>query len=224
MNKNLKVRNGNNDFFEGFMKVEPFQVASIPIGVLYKVTIDEEIECVRQFQDLVAVLDGASDSDCVEIRLTTPGGSLAAITPLLNAMENTNASVFVHVISDVASAGTLIMMAADNVYVNPYSQLVFHQSSFGLYSVSSTVEAAVTHTLKSTRELIRNSYKYFFTEEELKSMLSGVEYFLNKEEFDERYARRNAAITAEIEAAKSVAPPEMKKPRTKKTNPVQLSE
>jgi ATP-dependent protease ClpP protease subunit len=174
-------------------KPEPFQVSGTANNMTYKVSIDEDFESVRQFEDIVTVLDAASEGDFMDIKLSTNGGALHAILPLLNSMRRTKAIVGVHAVSDVASAGTFLLMAADEVYVNPYITLMFHQVSFGSGGAGSSVESHVAHTLKASKAIIHEMYKDFFTEHEISAMLSGKDFYMGKDEFDKRYDKREEA-------------------------------
>lgn len=181
--------------------VETFPVFSSPIATAYVATVDEEFLSTKQFNDLVHVLDGAKQGDTVTIFLSTPGGRLESILPLLAAMGRTEATTFVHAVSDVASAGTFLLMQADNVYINPYVTIMFHQASFGYGGSGSSVEAYLSHTSNSCKNIIRDMYKHFFTGAEIEAMLSGKDFYMGKEEFDNRYAKRNKARDAEDEEA-----------------------
>lgn len=212
----VKLKN-NGDFFEMFNKKEPFGIISQPIATHYVATVDDEFESVSQFENIVRILDAASGADTVEIKLSTNGGALHSIIPLLSAIENTEAQVYVHAVSDVASAGTFLLMAADDVFINPYSTIMFHQVSFGAFGVGSTVESQVSHTIKSSKVLIQEIYKYFFTTDEIEQMLSGREFYMGKAEFDTRYEARKILYKAEIQAVEKALAE--KKPKKKKTLP-----
>jgi ATP-dependent protease ClpP protease subunit len=187
------------DFFESFGKVEPFQVLGTPTNMQYVVSVDEDFSDVKQFENIVHILENASKGDTLEIKLSTNGGALHSILPLLAAMKNTEAQVFVHAVSDVASAGTMIMMAADDVLVNEYCTIMMHQISFGTMGTGSSIESHVTHTMKSSKTLLQDLYKNFFTDDEIEQMLSGRDFWLGKEEFDERYDNRSAIRQEEME-------------------------
>jgi ATP-dependent protease ClpP protease subunit len=191
---------GDEDDEGGIMKYEPFQVTCTPIAMAYKVKVDETFEDSRQFDNLVSCLDQAGQNDVVQIDLTTNGGSLAAVLPVMAAMANTNAQVYVHAVSDVASAGTFLLMLADDVFINPYVTIMFHQVSFGAAGIGHHVEDKVNHTVRTSKSLLREMYEGFFSEAEMEAMLAGKEYWLDKEEFDQRYAAREAWRAKAMEA------------------------
>lgn len=169
---------------------EPFQVSGTPTQMSYECNIDGDFEHPSQFADLVSVLENANEGDHVRISLCTDGGALHSILPLLGAMEMTEAHVHVHAASDVASAGTFLLMRADSLSINDYVTIMFHEISYGVMGQGSKIAGHVAHTAKSSKKLIEDMYQFFFSEEELERLLSGVEFYMDKDEFVERYEKR----------------------------------
>lgn len=208
-------KRNNTDFFEAFRKPEPFVVLSQPVVTQYLVNVDTDFETVGQFENIVYILDNANDGDTMEIKLSTNGGALHAILPLIAAMRDTRANVYVHAVSDVASAGTFLLMAADDVYMNEYVTIMFHQVSFGVGGTGSSIESHVNHTIKSSKCIIQDMYKDFFTTSEIEAMLSGRDFYMGKDEFEIRYKHRNKL--ANTPPKESTEAPKPKKPRATKT-------
>jgi ATP-dependent protease ClpP protease subunit len=192
--------------------IKPFKMKSVPLASAWKVHIDQEFTDVRQFQELVEILELARPGDTVEIKLTTPGGRVGAVLPLLTAIATTNAKVYVHAVSDVASAGTFILMMADDVYINPYTTIMFHQVTYGAWGIGNHVEDRVQHVSKSSKQLLKDLYENFLEEAELERLFQGKEFWMDKAEFDARYIRR-AEIQA-AEATKAAAAAGKKKKRS----------
>lgn len=225
------TRPANNDLMKLLgAKEEPFHVTPVPVATVHEVLVDEEFISVRQFEEIVDALENAGPDDAVKIALTTPGGSLAAILPMLNAMNNTAAHVHVDVISDVASAGTFLLMLADSVHINPYSTIMFHNVSYGVAGHAGNVQATVKHYEKMNDSLLSEMYKDFLTEAELKHLKDGLEIYLSPEQCYERLTKRNELRMKQIEQAtqeavsliqradkgESPVPPIARKPRRKK--------
>jgi ATP-dependent protease ClpP protease subunit len=180
-------------------KPKGFRIKSTPIGTVYTCHVNQPFLDVRQFEDLVAVLDTARQGDIVEIKLSTPGGAVHAVLPVMSAIAATNAQVFVHAVSDVASAGTFLLMLADDVYVNQYATLMFHQVTFGAYGPGNQVGDRVDYVMKSSSQMMRDLYHGFLTEDEITAMLSGKEFWMDKNEFETRYAKRKALMQLSAE-------------------------
>lgn len=169
---------------------EPFEVVAQPTAHCYRVIIDEEFEHVSQFAQLVEILEQAGEQDVVQIRLHTPGGALASVYPLLSAMRNTDAFVHVHADSDIASAGTLVLLAADMVTMNQYITIMFHNVQGGAFGHQGNVDAQSKHYTKLHEKLVRDHYLDFLTEEEIIRLLDGKEFYFEAEEFAVRLKAR----------------------------------
>lgn len=167
-----------------------FQVITMPITTKYLANVDDTFEHPEQFEDLVFVLDNAVEGDIVEINLTTVGGSLSSIIPLLGAMDTTLATVHVHIASDVASAGTFLLMSADSISCNRYVTIMFHNVSMGYAGPGHNVKSHAVYMSESSDALLKDMYRHFLTDEEISALLSGTEIYMGEEEFVTRYARR----------------------------------
>lgn len=202
------------------IKSGTFQVKATPLATAYTWNVNRPFTSVEQFEPLVACLERAVQGDVVEIKLSTPGGALHAVLPLLSAIAATKAQVFVHAVSDVASAGTFLLLMADDVFINPYVTVMFHQVTFGAYGQGNHVQDRVDHVVKSSKQLLGDMYRGFFTEDEIQQMHTGKEFWMDKNEFDVRYEARNKAQDAQIEAAIAAQVEVEKKPRKKATKAV----
>lgn len=197
-------------------EVEPFEVVAVPLNQCYKCTINDDFTDVSQFAQLVDYLDNAQEGDIAHIRLSTNGGALHAIIPLIEAMRNTDAYIAMHVESDTASAGTILMMLAHEVYVNPYTTIMIHTASYGFYGHSGNMDANVSHSTKAIERLVNEVYVGFLSPNEIARVLDGKEFYLTAEEAMDRFAKRDEAIKTAL--AEKMKP--AKKPRTKRVKPV----
>lgn len=168
-------------------EIQKFIVTSEPLSTKYEVNIDETFEHTSQFSDVVFILEKAVAGDQVKLNLSSNGGSLAAVIPMLNAMKNSAAQVDVHIVSDIGSACTFIPMYADSVEINDYATVMCHNVYYGTEGTGHTVKDYVEYTTKATETLLREVYFGFFTEDEINMMLSGKEFWMGKEEFITRY-------------------------------------
>jgi ATP-dependent protease ClpP protease subunit len=178
--------------------VEPFLLMAKPVGIDYTVNIDEEFIHPKQFAYIVHALENATAYDQFTINLTTPGGALHAVLPLLGAMENTEAHVHVNACSDVASAGTFLLMRADSIGINDYVTIMCHNVSFGSGGSGWNVEKHVEHTLRNSKRLLRDMYKHFLTEDEIEQLLRSTDFYMEKDEFIDRYERRSHLLAEEL--------------------------
>jgi ATP-dependent protease ClpP protease subunit len=218
----------DEDSFADFFKPSAFKISKTPIATKYTVDIDEPFYTVGQLAPLVRVLDEAEQGDVVELKLTTPGGNVGAVLPLLASMTSTNAQVLVHAISDVASAGTFLLMLADDVCINPYVTVMFHQVTFGAFGPGNNVEDRVNHTMRQSKALLRDIYKDFFTPAEIDRILSGTEVWMEGPEFYGRLEVRNkvreAAVMTLMDEAQVASEPEQAAEKPKRRSKKQATE
>lgn len=194
-------------------EVEPFEVMCYPINQRYVVTVDDTFKESRQFESLVSALDNAVEGDVVEIRLDTDGGALHSIIPLMAAMDNTMAHVHVHAITDVASAGTMLMMKAHTCYVNKYATLMFHAANYSYGGHSGNMDAHVKYYTPLLETIVKEVYDKFLSEEEIVRLLDGKEIYMTAEEYHKRWDIRNKILISEAEELEQ---PKPKKARSKK--------
>lgn len=194
MNYQIKPNNSCEDNYYA----EPFKLYAKPAGMEYTIDMNEPFVHPKQFEYVVHAMENATENDSFCINLTTPGGAIHAVLPLLGAMENTHAHVHVHACSDVASAGTLVLLRADSVSLNNHIEIMFHQCRFGSYGPAYNVERQVEHILRSSKRLMREVYRHFFTEDELQRILTGTDWYMEKEEFIERYEKRSELLAADL--------------------------
>jgi ATP-dependent protease ClpP protease subunit len=200
---------------------EPFAVFSAPISQVHRVTIDEEFRDVSQFAELVDTLETAQEGDVVQIRLSTVGGALHAIIPLINAMKHTEAFIHVHVESDTASAGTMIMALAHNLYVNEYATIMYHNVQYGAFGHGGNVEAQVKHITSGSKKLIRDVYEGLLTPNEIARLEDGLELYMTGEECMDRFfarqqARQGACQCGECDVVEDKPVKKARKPRAKR--------
>lgn len=167
-----------------------FDVASTPTAFTHRITLDEEFEHVSQFAQIVDILEGASENDVIQIRLTSPGGSVAAVLPLLTAMEYTDAFVHVHVDSDIASAATFVMLKAHMVTMNKHISVMVHTASWGYGGHSGNMEASTNHYVKNIKSLAHDVYDDFLNEQEFEKIFNGLELWFTPEEVYDRLKSR----------------------------------
>jgi ATP-dependent protease ClpP protease subunit len=191
INKGEHMKKMSEDLLGLHKEPKVFEIMSVPVTFSHRVTINEDFESPSQFEDIVEILDAAGSGDGVFIRLSTNGGAIHAILPLLGAMASTEAHVHVHLESDVASAGTFLAMKADSVSINKHVSVMCHQVKFGSVGQGNHVQDHVAHVMKASKKLCEDMYENFLTPSEMSRMLSGTEFYMDEDEFMNRIETRN---------------------------------
>lgn len=167
--------------------------------------------------DMITTLDLATDQDIINIFVNTPGGALNVTISIIHAMMRSNAVVITHADGDVASAGTLIFFAGHLHVVYPYSKFMFHDSSGGIdpYAKSNENFKMIQAGSELLRNMVYDLYCPVFTEEEVDTIMSGIDYYCLS---DEMLQRLKAAFSDEEEEVEEIVDPKPKKTRKKKTD------
>ena len=169
---------------------------------VYNIYLYGVIESAQQFVGAVEALSGANESDVVVIHLSTDGGSLDATDTLLAAMEDTDAHVIVKATGSVNSAGTLLMLAADEFTLTANTSFLIHNGSCGSGGKYSDFIAHTEHTKKYFERVMRNAYKDFLTDDEIENVLKGVDMWMDSDEWIRRHENRNEISKVKMEALK----------------------
>ena len=180
--------------------INPFVVsAEQQVQVKYKCRLYGAYDSSEDFLYTLEVLEMAEEHDIVELHVQGPGGSLDAVITLLHAMDKCKCPVHVIATGSLASAATFPILAADSYELHQFTSFMFHSASFGVapQKTHDVIEEAI-HNWKQCERIIRDMYEGFFTTEELDSMLQGRTFWMDAQEFTERYEERNKILEAEL--------------------------
>lgn len=155
------------------------------------------IEDEDDYIDLIDALYQGKPTETIVIHLNTPGGRLDITMQILNALKTSDADVICIADGEVASAGTLILFAAKQIAVQPYSYVMLHDGSEGTRGKVNENLKQATFTAKLLAKLAKDIYIPFFTEAEVDAILDGKDMWLMSEEVNERI--KNAVVTLEKE-------------------------
>lgn len=208
----------------GFYSDSPqeFVVTYTPIkSGIFNLYLFGVIEEASQFIPAIEVLRAATEMDEVHIHLSTDGGSMDATDTFISAMSQCEAKVVCHSSGGTHSAGTIILLSADEFSLSENANFLIHNGGAGAGGKFSDFKAQSLHTVGYMERVLRKTYKHFLSEVELDALMDGKDFWLNAEEFAERYEQRNNALMEEFEAAQAEATETIeiaaKPPRAKKT-------
>ena len=188
----------------GYYTAEPeeFAVTYTPIrSGTFNIYLVDAIETPRQFLNAIEVLQTATEKDTVVIHLQTPGGSLDATDLFVQAMRECEGRILVKASGGVHSAGTVILLEADEFTLSENFNCLIHNGSCGVGGKYSDFKSQAKFTQEYMERVMHNTYKGFLSEEEIVALLEGKDFWFFAEEFGERFEARNALLRAEFEAA-----------------------
>jgi ATP-dependent protease ClpP protease subunit len=163
-----------------------------------KAYLDENIREAKYYRNLIQVIESLGEGDVLHLSINTYGGHLDGAIALINAMQNTDATVHCTIDGVAASAGSLIALASPSVSVSPYASMMIHAASFGSFGKQSDVISHASFIDKKVKTLMRNIYKDFLTEQELNEVIVGKELWFDADEIVERLEKREKLVLARV--------------------------
>ena len=183
-----------------------FNVTYTPVkSGIFNIYVMGDIEESSQFINAIEVMAAATEMDTVNIHLSSNGGSLDAADTFLASMNRCEAKVVAYVSGGCHSAASIILLNADEFSLSENANFLLHCGSSGSGGKFSDFKSQSKHTIEYMERVLRKTYKHFLTNEELDALIEGKDFWLNAEEFAERYEIRNQALMEEFETAQEQA-------------------
>lgn len=155
------------------------------------VYLTDGIEEPCEYNELCHILRHAEKGDTVDFHINTPGGIIDSAFMIINAMKNSKAKVTAYLSGTVASAGTIIALAADNLVVADHTSFMIHNySSSGGHGKGAELKARQEFIDKSLNKAFTSFYKGFLTDEEIANVINDKDMWMDKEEVVERWKNR----------------------------------
>jgi len=167
----------------------PIVTTSTPQGLLSVIHIVNEIVAPKEYVEVISLLEAAKPEDVVIFNLNTPGGSLATTMMILDAMEVCDATLVARISGEVASAGTMIVMACDNIEIAKWGSLMIHNYSGGLYGKGHELKARLDFEHPHLTAFFHDLYRPFLSKKECNLILEGADKYMNATEIIERWGK-----------------------------------
>lgn len=132
----------------------------------------------------------ASETDAVKIYINSFGGDLFTAIQFLRVLSDTPATVICSVEGACMSAATMLFMCADHFEVTPHSVFMFHNYSGGAIGKGGEMIDQLQHERKWSERLMKEIYKDFMTNDEIKAMLDNKDIWMDGEEVVKRLQAR----------------------------------
>lgn len=177
----------NRSFFDdGSFRVNSLQSQAHK----HDIRIFGAIEDVSQFDEAIGVLTDAGEGDLVVLHLSTPGGDVNATDTFLHYWHECRARKIVIATGGCHSAGSMILLAADEFQLSEGFNCLVHNGSFGFGSKHSDVASYVAFEIPFQNKLMRSTYEGFMTEKEIDEMIAGKDFWFDRDEFITRCKAR----------------------------------
>lgn len=168
-------------------------------------SLDEAITEPRYYRGVAEEMMNLTEHDSVQIRICSTGGRADGMITLMEAINNTDATVTCAIIGECHSAASIIALHCDQIYVAPYASMMCHNISYGTVGKDADVLSMVTHTSQWSKKLMRNTYSGFLTEKEIVEMIDGKEFWFDSDTIKDRLQIREKYFEKEIKKAKKAA-------------------
>lgn len=160
-------------------------------GFHYIVSITDDFDEPKYYDEVVALLSTASEEDTITFNINSNGGYVSSLAMLLTWKSMCKAYQ-IHVLSGNASsaASAFFLSNADEYVVSDMASMMIHEYQTSNGGSNSNVIKQATHTAKENEKFIRSCYEHFLTEAEVEDTLKGVEHYLSADEIRERLQQR----------------------------------
>jgi len=169
----------------------------VPIIVNKNIThvyISDNISDPYLYNEFCHKLRAATVLDTFYVYLNTPGGLIDSAFMIIDAIEQSDALVIAKLSGTVASAGTLIALACDQIEVANHTAFMIHNYSGGMSGKGHEMKARQEFADKSLNNTFKCFYKGFLTDNEMQDVIDGKDLWMGKDEVIERWGNKQALL------------------------------
>lgn len=135
-----------------------------------------------------------SKTDEVVLHLNTPGGIIDSANKICDAIERTPAKVKGVLTGTVASAGTMIVMAVDEIEVAHGTSFMIHNYSGGVSGKGHEMRAQQEFVDHELNIYFNRMYKGFLTSKEIQSIIDGKDVWMGRDEILKRWDNKKRLV------------------------------
>lgn len=157
------------------------------------VYITDEISSPSDYAELCHMLRAAPKGHTFHLHINTPGGILDSAFMIVDAIKNTPAHVVAHLTGTVASAGTIISLACNELHIANHTAYMIHNYSSGTFGKGHELKSRQKFTDDSLEEAFKELYLGFLTKEEMQEVIDGKDLWMGAEEVRGRWANKLAS-------------------------------
>ena len=171
-------------------KTESIWEDHVPIaknGREIDVYIMTEIVNPIEYSELCHLLRNANSKEVIRIHINTPGGRLDSATMIIDAIAESDAYIIGVLSGSVASAGTMIALACDELECSSYLEFMIHYFSGGTGGKGNEIKAHSNFIDKHMPMVFKKMYAGFLSDKEIEDMIEGKDVWLNGDEVLERF-------------------------------------
>lgn len=155
-------------------------------GVSYEYYLTGEIGDPEEYNELCNLLRSANENDEIIIRINSIGGQCRSGVQIINAIEESAATVIGYIEGDCMSMATFVFLACSGFGVSKWAEFMAHTTSSGSWGKEHETYEQAAFLRKQTHKRIREGYKYFMTDDEIERIVAGQDVYLDADEIEAR--------------------------------------
>lgn len=166
---------------------ELFTIEQQPVACRYTVYLNSVIERQSSYIHLFELFRKATPNDVIYFHINCEGGNVTTGVQILSAMTDCDATV-VTVLDGVAhSMATFLFLSGDQMVVNNYSTMMFHNFSTGFFpSKGNEIASQVDAYTRMFEQLMIDKIYPFLSIDEIKQIKRGTDIWCTTDEIEER--------------------------------------
>lgn len=150
--------------------------------------LTDGIDEPANYNELCHILRHSERGDTIALHINTPGGMVDSAFMIIDAIKQSKAKVTAYLTGTVASAGTMIALACDNLQVADHTSFMIHNYSAGLSGKGHEMKARQEFVDKSLNIAFKSFYSGFLTDKEMEEVIDGKDIWIGKEEILDRWS------------------------------------
>jgi ATP-dependent protease ClpP protease subunit len=158
-----------------------------------------EIASPEEYIQWFDTIRHAGENDLIKIYINSPGGHVATAIQFMRVLRETEANIVMSVEGECASAATMIFLCGENFEVSEHSIFMFHNYSGGTIGKGGEMLDQLQHERMWSERLLRDVYKDFLTEREIKAILENRDIWMDGDEVIKRLKARQKKLEKKTE-------------------------
>jgi ATP-dependent protease ClpP protease subunit len=151
------------------------------------------------YNELYYTLTNACKTDIITINLSTFGGVIDSAFMIIDAINRSKGTVIVRLTGTVASAGTMIALACDDIEVAEHTAFMIHNYSGGMTGKGHEMKARQEFQDESLNNTFKTFYSGFLTDEEISDVIDGKDMWMGKDEVLKRWSDRQTYLEGGVD-------------------------
>lgn len=139
--------------------------------------------------EMAYILDNMRDVTEINVRIHSPGGSVAAGTAIYNALKNHKAKKNIYIEGECCSIATVIAMAGDEIVMSPVATFMIHDPFISFIQGGAEDLRNKADVLDTIKKGIISAYKTKskLSEKEISNLMKKTTYFSAQEALDKGF-------------------------------------